>query len=168
MKTWKFASQQYRACSDCRAVQAGLALYWWQRLITSGFARIRFNIFFVSKLLQYKNNVCIVHLFPGKFVNYTKQSLSTIVPKLAYLPHAEDLVSDFLQVRIVSLCLVIYFLACLFWRKSQATVIVQKLDCIALGLIKTIKGRNSCLCIWFNYFLQVRIVSLCFLEQFME
>lgn len=32
-----------------------------------------------------------------KFVKYTKQGLSSIVPKLAYLPHAEDLVNEFLQ-----------------------------------------------------------------------
>ena len=28
------ASQQYRAWSDCTDVQTGLALYWWQSLIT--------------------------------------------------------------------------------------------------------------------------------------
>ena len=27
-------SEQYRAWSDCTEMQAGLALYWWQRLIT--------------------------------------------------------------------------------------------------------------------------------------
>jgi hypothetical protein len=28
----KFVSQQYRALSDCTDMQAGLTLYWWQRL----------------------------------------------------------------------------------------------------------------------------------------
>ena len=31
-KNLKLVSQQYRAWSDCTDVQAGLALYWWQRL----------------------------------------------------------------------------------------------------------------------------------------
>ena len=39
----KMVSQQYRAWSDCTAVQAGLALYWWQRLIIFGVGRIRVN-----------------------------------------------------------------------------------------------------------------------------
>ena len=34
-------SQQYRAWSDCTDVQTGLALYWWQRLISFGVGRIR-------------------------------------------------------------------------------------------------------------------------------
>ena len=36
-------SQQYRAWSDCTVVQAGQALYWWQRLITFGVGRKRIN-----------------------------------------------------------------------------------------------------------------------------
>ena len=36
-ENFKLVSQQYRAWSDCTEVQAGLALYWWQRLITFGF-----------------------------------------------------------------------------------------------------------------------------------
>ena len=36
-------SQQYKAWSDCTDVQADLALYWWQRLITFGVGRIRVN-----------------------------------------------------------------------------------------------------------------------------
>ena len=36
-------SQQKRAWSDCTDVQAGLTVYWWQRLITFGFGRIRVN-----------------------------------------------------------------------------------------------------------------------------
>ena len=35
--------QQYRAWSDCTDVQAGLALHWWQRLLTFGVGRIRVN-----------------------------------------------------------------------------------------------------------------------------
>lgn len=42
----------------------------------------------VSKLPQYDNR---------KFVTYPRQSMSSVIPKLAYLPHAEDLVSEFLQ-----------------------------------------------------------------------
>ena len=37
-------SQQYRVWSDCTDVQAGLALYWWQRLITFGVSRIRVEV----------------------------------------------------------------------------------------------------------------------------
>ena len=37
----KLVSQQYRAWSDCTDVQDGLALYWWQRLLTFGVGRIR-------------------------------------------------------------------------------------------------------------------------------
>ena len=40
----KLVSQQYRAWLDCTDVQAGLALYWWQSLITFGVGRIRVNI----------------------------------------------------------------------------------------------------------------------------
>ncbi|WAR10007.1 CDK14-like protein [Mya arenaria] len=32
-----------------------------------------------------------------KFVVYSKQGVSMVIPKLSYLPHAEDLVNDFLQ-----------------------------------------------------------------------
>ena len=41
----KLVSQQYRAWSDCTDVQAGLALYCWQKLITLGSSRIRVNKF---------------------------------------------------------------------------------------------------------------------------
>ena len=37
----KMLSQQYGAWSDSTDVQSGLALYWWQRLITFGVGRIR-------------------------------------------------------------------------------------------------------------------------------
>ena len=37
----KTSSLQYRAWSDCTNVQAGLALYMWQKLITFGVGRIR-------------------------------------------------------------------------------------------------------------------------------
>ena len=39
----KMVSQQYRAWTDCTNVPAGLALYWWQRLITFGSSRLRVN-----------------------------------------------------------------------------------------------------------------------------
>ena len=39
----KLVSQEYRAWSDCMNVQAGLALYWWKRLITVSSSRIRAN-----------------------------------------------------------------------------------------------------------------------------
>ena len=39
----KLVSQQYRTWSDCTDVQAGLALYWWQRLLTFSVSRIRVN-----------------------------------------------------------------------------------------------------------------------------
>ena len=41
MRTWKLFSQQYRDWSDCTDMQASLALYWWQRLITFSSDRIR-------------------------------------------------------------------------------------------------------------------------------
>ena len=34
-----------KAWSECTDVLAGLALYWWQRLITFGYGRIRVNGF---------------------------------------------------------------------------------------------------------------------------
>ena len=37
----KLASHQYRAWSDCTDVHAGLALYWWQKLIIFGVGRIK-------------------------------------------------------------------------------------------------------------------------------
>ena len=43
---FKLASQQCRAWTDCMDVQAGLALYWLQRLITFGSSRIRVIYFF--------------------------------------------------------------------------------------------------------------------------
>ena len=46
MRIWKFVIQQYRAWSDCTALQTGLALYWWQRLITFGSSRIWVNTYF--------------------------------------------------------------------------------------------------------------------------
>ena len=39
----KIVSQNYRAWPDWTHVQADLALYWWQRLITFGSSRIRYN-----------------------------------------------------------------------------------------------------------------------------
>ena len=44
LKLVKLVSQQYRAWSDCMDVQDGLALYWWQRLITFSSGRIRVKI----------------------------------------------------------------------------------------------------------------------------
>ena len=40
----KFVSQECRALSDCMDMQAGLDLYWWKRLITSGCRSILMNI----------------------------------------------------------------------------------------------------------------------------
>ena len=51
----KLVSQQYRAWSDCKDVQAGLALYWWQRLITFGVGRIR-----VKNWLDYMYNILVL------------------------------------------------------------------------------------------------------------
>ena len=45
----KLVSQQYRASSDCTDVQAGLALFWWQSLITFGVGRVRVNTSCKSK-----------------------------------------------------------------------------------------------------------------------
>ena len=50
----KLVSHQYRAWSDCMDVQAGLALCWWQRLITFDCSRIRVNI-------QESDEVYLVH-----------------------------------------------------------------------------------------------------------
>ena len=43
-KNLNLVSQQYRTWSDCTDVQSGLALYWWQRLITFGVGRIRVKV----------------------------------------------------------------------------------------------------------------------------
>ena len=43
MRSWKLVSQQYRAWLNCTDVQAGLVLYWCQRLIIFGSSRIRVN-----------------------------------------------------------------------------------------------------------------------------
>ena len=37
----KLDIEQYRAWLDCTDVQVGLAIYWWQRLVTFAFSRIR-------------------------------------------------------------------------------------------------------------------------------
>ena len=55
----KLVSQQYRAWWDCTDVQAGLALYCWQRLITFGSGRISVNKVNVS----YKNFLSILWAF---------------------------------------------------------------------------------------------------------
>ena len=52
-ENFQLVSQQYRAWSDCTDVQSGLALYWWQRLITFGVSRIRVN-FPVSNSYSFK------------------------------------------------------------------------------------------------------------------
>ena len=60
MRTW---SQQYsyivKAWSDCKDVQAGLALYWWQRLISFGVGRVRVNF---------------IHSFIHSFPSFLKES----------------------------------------------------------------------------------------------
>ena len=43
IRTHRLVSHQYRVWSDCTYAQAGLALYWWQMLITFGSGRIRVN-----------------------------------------------------------------------------------------------------------------------------
>ena len=40
----KLASQQYRAWSDCANVQSGLALFWWQMLITLGSSKTTLSL----------------------------------------------------------------------------------------------------------------------------
>ena len=68
----KLDSQQYRAWSDCMGVQAGLALYWYQRLNIFSSNRIK-----VNELLQKMNKLsksCILFLcifFSNNF-NWTK------------------------------------------------------------------------------------------------
>ena len=57
----KFISQQYRALSDCTGVQAGLTLYWWQRLIAFGFDRIRVNQRLDNKDVFFIFSVEILH-----------------------------------------------------------------------------------------------------------
>ena len=49
-ETLKLGSQQYRAWSDSTDMQAGLTLYWWQRLITSGSSRVRVNNEIINKI----------------------------------------------------------------------------------------------------------------------
>ena len=40
-----------RTLSDCKEVQAGLALYWWQRLITFSSSKIRVKVIFDLNVL---------------------------------------------------------------------------------------------------------------------
>ena len=40
-KNLKLVSQQYRTWSDSTDLQTGLALYWWQRLISFSSRRVR-------------------------------------------------------------------------------------------------------------------------------
>ena len=71
MKTWKLVTQQHRAWSDCMDVQADMALYWCQRLITFGVGRIRVKWIYprprVSNLKEWeqKRSMCFftyIHL----------------------------------------------------------------------------------------------------------
>lgn len=39
-----------------------------------------------------------INIISEKFVHYSEQGVSTVIPKLSYIPHAEDLVNEFLQV----------------------------------------------------------------------
>ena len=59
-------SQQYRALSNCTDVQAGLALYWWQKLITFGVGRIRVNIFYLYRWQYFGSTAGIVRIYPGR------------------------------------------------------------------------------------------------------
>ena len=60
----KLVSQQYRAWSDCMDVQAGLALYWWQKLITFSFCRRRVKLEMKVKILNY------IHWFLDRLCPY--------------------------------------------------------------------------------------------------
>ena len=107
MRTWKLVSQQYRAWSDCTDVQAGLALYWWQRLITFGFNRIRVNVYHVIILIleymRFKNRDNIIRvMLSGKLevhyivVNY----LSGMHVLTRNLPESEVPFSFYLNIYI--------------------------------------------------------------------
>ena len=67
---WKLEVGQpkYRAWSDCTEVQAGLALYWWQRLITFGVGRIRVNLF---TWLHPSKSYNVINIYDGKIINMT-------------------------------------------------------------------------------------------------
>ena len=50
LSSWEnliLVSRQFRALSVCIDVQAGLVLYWWQRLITFGSSRLSIKLSFV-------------------------------------------------------------------------------------------------------------------------
>ena len=53
----ELVSQQYRAWPEYMVVQAGLALYWWQRQPTFGFIRIRVNM--IKRLQEKKLNLIL-------------------------------------------------------------------------------------------------------------
>ena len=74
-KNFKLVSQQYTGWSDCMDVQAGLALYWWQSLITFSVGRIRVKFFARGYFPRYfERSLC------GKFIisptRYTSIPLS--------------------------------------------------------------------------------------------
>ena len=56
-------SQQYRAWSDCTDVQANLALYWWQRLISFGVGRIRVKTYPISNFFYIHHNFSFDNIF---------------------------------------------------------------------------------------------------------
>ena len=70
----KLASQKCRAWSDCTDVQAGLALHWWQRLITCHSSRIR-----VKKGKSYKEEKVYISKYLSIFI--ASLSVSINVPR---------------------------------------------------------------------------------------
>ena len=77
-------SQQYRAWSYCTGVHAGLALYWWQKLITFGVGRIRVKNYSVKhqRWSEYKNSIfCFIKFIK---INISK---SLLVTKKSCLQH---------------------------------------------------------------------------------
>ena len=59
-KNLKLVSQQYRVWSDCTELQAGLTLYWLQRLIIFSDSRIRVNKCKIKPVKDCENGKIIV------------------------------------------------------------------------------------------------------------
>ena len=77
MKKLKLVSRQYRARSDCTDVQVGLALYWWQSLITFGVGKIRVNLTqscFYEIYFRSINSACAVTSVRREQVQLTSDS----------------------------------------------------------------------------------------------
>ena len=81
----KLVSQQYRAWSDCMDVQTGLALYWWQKLITFIVGRIMVKILMLMVILIKKKKMMMMMVMMMIMIN-----MLTIMMNNIYNDHVDD------------------------------------------------------------------------------